>query len=77
MSSPADHQLARQLAHEAGRRLLALRTSGEMAPEALREAGDRLSHVYLTAELARLRPGDAVLSEEGADDSAPLAARPV
>lgn len=77
MSSADDHQLAWQLAHEAGQRLLALRTSGNVAPEALRDAGDRLSHEYLTAELARLRPGDAVLSEEGADDRARLTARRV
>lgn len=77
MSIADDHQLARQLAHEAGQRLLALRTAGELAPQALRDAGDRLSHEYLTTELARLRPGDAVLSEEGADDPARLAARRV
>jgi 3'(2'), 5'-bisphosphate nucleotidase len=77
LSIADDHQLAWQLAHEAGRRLLALRTGGEVPPEALRDAGDRLSHEYLTAELARLRPGDSVLSEEGADDSARLAARRV
>ncbi|HEY7324088.1 MAG TPA: 3'(2'),5'-bisphosphate nucleotidase CysQ [Streptosporangiaceae bacterium] len=69
--------MAWQLAHEAGQRLLGLRTSGEVPAEALRDAGDRLSHEYLTAELARLRPGDAVLSEEGADDAARLAARRV
>jgi 3'(2'), 5'-bisphosphate nucleotidase len=77
LSIADDHQLAWQLAQEAGRRLLALRTSGEVAPGALRDAGDRLSHEYLTAELTRLRPGDAVLSEEGADDSARLSARRV
>lgn len=77
MSTADDHQLAWELAEEAGRRLLALRTSPEVPPEALRDAGDRLSHEYLTAELARLRPGDSVLSEEGADDSARLAARRV
>jgi 3'(2'), 5'-bisphosphate nucleotidase len=74
LSIADDHQLAWQLAQEAGRRLLALRTGGEVPSEALRDAGDRLSHEYLTAELARLRPGDAVLSEEGADDSARLTA---
>jgi 3'(2'), 5'-bisphosphate nucleotidase len=77
LSIADDHQLASQLAHEAGRRLLALRTGGEVPPMALRDAGDRLSHEYLTAELARLRPGDSVLSEEGADDPARLAARRV
>ena len=40
----------------------------------LRKAGDRLSHEFLAGELARLRPGDAVLSEEGRDDQARLSA---
>ena len=71
-----DHHLAADLAAEAGRRLLALRARGG-DPSALRDAGDRSSHEFLTAELARRRPGDAVLSEEGADDPARLAARRV
>src|SRR5215472_6647656 len=61
------------LAGEAGRRLLALRARGGDA-KALRDSGDRTSHEFLTGELARLRPGDAVLSEEGADDQARLTA---
>ena len=77
MTVADDHLLACQLAREAGQRLLALRDSGDVAPEALRSAGDRLSHEYLTAELAKLRPDDAVLSEEGADDRTRLAARRV
>lgn len=77
MTVADDHQLAWQLAMEAGQRLLALRASGDVGPENLRNAGDRLSHEYLMAELGRLRPGDAVLSEEGADDQARLAARRV
>jgi 3'(2'), 5'-bisphosphate nucleotidase len=72
----ADDRLAADLAAEAGRRLLVLRAVGG-DPAALRDAGDRLSHEYLMAELARLRPGDAVLSEEGADDQTRLAARRV
>ena len=64
------------LAGEAGRRLIALRARGGDA-KALRDAGDRLSHEFLTDELARLRPGDAVLSEEGADDPARLSANRV
>jgi 3'(2'), 5'-bisphosphate nucleotidase len=71
-----DDRLAAELAAEAGRRLLALRAAGG-DPDALRHAGDRSSHEFLTAELARRRPGDAVLSEEGADDHARLAARRV
>jgi 3'(2'), 5'-bisphosphate nucleotidase len=68
-----DHTLARELALEAGRRLIELRARGG-EPDLLRKAGDRLSHEFLTAELAARRPGDAVLSEEGADDPARLVA---
>ena len=70
----SDGELARDLAAEAGQRLLALRVGGG---ENLGKAGDRLSHEFLMAELARLRPGDAVLSEEGKDDQARLAAERV
>ena len=71
-----DHVLARDLAEQAGRRLLELRAQGG-DPDVLRKAGDRLSHEFLTAELAARRPGDVVLSEEGADNPARLAARRV
>jgi len=71
-----DHALARDLAAEAGRRLLELRARGG-EPDLLRKAGDRLSHEFLTAALADRRPGDVVLSEEGADDPARLTARRV
>jgi 3'(2'), 5'-bisphosphate nucleotidase len=40
----------------------------------MRNAGDRQSHEFLMAELARKRPDDAVLSEEGIDDKARLIA---
>ena len=69
----ADDDLARVLAVEAGRRLLARRARGGDAGD-LRAAGDRLSHEFLAAELGRLRPGDAVLSEEANDDPARLTA---
>jgi 3'(2'), 5'-bisphosphate nucleotidase len=68
-----DHELARDLAAEAGRRLLELRAGGG-EPDLLRKAGDRLSHEFLAAALADRRPGDVVLSEEGADDPARLTA---
>jgi 3'(2'), 5'-bisphosphate nucleotidase len=68
-----DHRLARDLAARTGRRLLALRAEGG-DPASLRAAGDRLAHEYLMTELARLRPGDAILSEEGRDDQARLRA---
>ncbi|MGH3152811.1 MAG: 3'(2'),5'-bisphosphate nucleotidase CysQ [Streptosporangiaceae bacterium] len=71
--SADDHALARDLAAEAGRRLLALRAAdGE--PDLLRKTGDRLGHEFLTEALAACRPGDVVLSEEGADDPARLTA---
>jgi 3'(2'), 5'-bisphosphate nucleotidase len=68
-----DDRLARELADEAGRRLLELRAAGG-DPDVLRKAGDRQSHEFLAAELARLRPADAVLSEEGKDNAARLSA---
>jgi 3'(2'), 5'-bisphosphate nucleotidase len=71
-----DHMLARDLAREAGQRLLGLRAQ-DGDEDVLRKAGDRLSHDFLTAELAARRPGDVVLSEEGADNPARLAARRV
>jgi 3'(2'), 5'-bisphosphate nucleotidase len=71
-----DHELARDLAAAAGERLLKLRARGG-GPDLLRKDGDRSSHEFLTAELATRRPGDVVLSEEGADDPARLTARRV
>jgi 3'(2'), 5'-bisphosphate nucleotidase len=71
-----DHMLARELAAQAGERLLELRAPGG-EPDLLRKAGDRLSHEFLTAQLAARRPGDVVLSEEGLDDPARLTARRV
>jgi len=72
-----DHRLARLLATRAGELLLALRASWEGEAVDLKNAGDARSHEYLMAELARLRPADAVLSEEGADDLARLDAERV
>ena len=71
-----DHLLARDLAEQAGRRLVELRARGG-DPDVLRKAGDRLSHEFLTRELAARCPGDVVLSEEGVDDPARLSARRV
>jgi 3'(2'), 5'-bisphosphate nucleotidase len=70
-----DAVLARELADEAGRLLLGVRAElGYSDAAALRAAGDRASHELLVARLAELRPDDVVLSEEGADDRARLAA---
>jgi 3'(2'), 5'-bisphosphate nucleotidase len=68
-----DHALAAELAERAGKLLLALRAEGG-DPEVLKKAGDRQSHEFLVAELARWRPGDAVLSEEGTDSAVRLTA---
>jgi 3'(2'), 5'-bisphosphate nucleotidase len=65
--------LARDLAGQAGQRLLELRAQGG-DPDVLRKAGDRLSHEFLAAALAGLRPDDVVLSEEAADNPARLGA---
>ena len=63
----------RDLAERAGRLLLDLRAQGG-DPDALKDAGDRSSHEFLMAELAKARPADAVLSEEGIDNKARLTA---
>jgi 3'(2'), 5'-bisphosphate nucleotidase len=70
---PDDHELAAWLADEAGRRLLEVRESGLTGRE-LKDAGDRAAHELLVGLLARHRPSDAVLSEEGADDKRRLSA---
>lgn len=61
-----DHQLAARLATEAGALLLGVRAelAGATA-HARKEAGDKRSHDFLMAALAKERPGDCVLSEEG------------
>ena len=72
MSTPeTDAELAARLATEAGRRLLDLRGRMFAAGASIwdvRDAGDALSQEYLAQELTRVRPSDAVLSEEGRDD---------
>jgi 3'(2'), 5'-bisphosphate nucleotidase len=63
-----DDSLAAWLATVAGQRLLQVRTEG-LEGRALKDAGDRIAHELLVGLLAEHRPGDAVLSEEGKDDS--------
>jgi 3'(2'), 5'-bisphosphate nucleotidase len=68
-----DHVLAGWLATTAGRRLLDVRREG-LTGRDLKDAGDQAAHVLLMELLAEHRPGDAVLSEEGADDRVRLTA---
>lgn len=64
-----DHELAARLATRAGDLLLDVRAEfADTSAEERKAAGDKRSHDFLMAELAEQRPGDAVLSEEGADD---------
>jgi 3'(2'), 5'-bisphosphate nucleotidase len=58
-----DHELAAQIARDAGRLLVRRRSEG-----ASKDDGDRESNELILARLAESRPGDAVLSEESKDD---------
>ena len=78
MSGHNDHEVAARLATEAGQLLLAVREELADATAAERKAaGDKRSHDYLMEALARVRPDDAVLSEEGVDDPVRLSAQRV
>lgn len=64
-----DHDLAAQLATDAGQLLLGVRAEFADAEAGERKAaGDKRSHDFLMTALSRERGDDAVLSEEGADD---------
>ncbi|WP_206050701.1 3'(2'),5'-bisphosphate nucleotidase CysQ [Nocardioides speluncae] len=63
-----DHALAAWLAEAAGERLLKVRTEGLEGRE-LKDAGDRAAHELLMQLIAEHRPDDAVLSEEGPEDT--------
>ncbi|OBK76023.1 3'(2'),5'-bisphosphate nucleotidase CysQ [Mycobacterium sp. 1274761.0] len=66
---PSDHEVAARLAGEAGTLLLGVRDElADATPTERKAAGDKRSHDFLMQALATQRPGDAVLSEEGADD---------
>jgi 3'(2'), 5'-bisphosphate nucleotidase len=58
-----DHELAADIAAQAGRLLLELRARG-----ASKDDGDRESNELILARLREARPDDAVLSEESKDD---------
>ena len=74
-----DAELSCAVAQEAGQLLLDLRKEAgpitdRAAADALRDRADRASHELIAAALSEHRPHDAVLSEEGKDDAARLAA---
>ena len=62
-----DHQLAADIAREAGELLLELQ-----ARQATKDEGDGLSNDLILARLAAARPNDAILSEESKDSPARL-----
>lgn len=65
-----DHALAAFVGAEAGRLLLDLRAGDDgQDPERLRRQGDRRAHELIVDLLARARPDDPVLSEEGAEEA--------
>ena len=70
-----DHQLAEELAVGVGELLVELRArlDGDgVSGRELKDAGDQAAHDHIMAFLQANRPGDAILSEEGADDLARL-----
>ena len=72
MNDETDAQLATRLAVEAGELLVKVRAelADRGAPSwQLMDAGDLASHRFVVSELARCRPNDAVLSEEGLEDA--------
>ncbi|WP_216214893.1 inositol monophosphatase family protein [Amycolatopsis aidingensis] len=71
-----DAALARRIAAEAGTLLTSLREGREEYAD-IGARGDRAAQEYLAGELRAHRPGDAVLSEEAADDPARLTAERV
>jgi 3'(2'), 5'-bisphosphate nucleotidase len=73
-STEHDADLALRLAEGAGELLLGVRDRGELGGRALADEGDRVAQEYLADQLQATRPGDAVLSEEAADDPARRAA---
>jgi 3'(2'), 5'-bisphosphate nucleotidase len=69
-----DHQLAARLAEQTGELLVELLADPAVSRSdwSLEYLADRSAHEFLVAELARHRPDDAVLSEEGDDDPSRL-----
>jgi len=74
-ATPADHEGAAAIATAAGELLLEVRAQLEEAnahPRYVQAAGDKLAHDFIVQALSEQFPDDAVLSEEGDDDSVRL-----
>jgi 3'(2'), 5'-bisphosphate nucleotidase len=69
-----DHELAADIARQAGELLVALRASGVEDATELRKRGDLESNERILSLLRAARPDDAILSEESKDDHARLSA---
>lgn len=65
-----DAALARDIAEDAGRLLMAIRAERRETGKALGARGDHEANALILARLAAARPGDGVLSEEASDDRA-------
>ncbi|MEZ5340171.1 MAG: 3'(2'),5'-bisphosphate nucleotidase CysQ [Acidimicrobiales bacterium] len=78
IATPADHQLAVDIATETGKILVEVRARlvlDGISHLELKDAGDAAAHDYIVRRLAAERPDDAVLSEEGADNRERLSAK--
>lgn len=64
-----DAELAAEIAHVAGERLLAVRAGGQLTGKALGDAGDAAAQAVILELLRGYRPNDALLSEEGASST--------
>ncbi|MBU0557057.1 MAG: 3'(2'),5'-bisphosphate nucleotidase CysQ [Alphaproteobacteria bacterium] len=68
-----DAEVAAHLAEEAGRRLVALRTSGKFEGKTLGIEGDALANAFLCDAIRQARPDDGLLSEESSETNDRLA----
>ena len=68
----SDHAAAARIAGSAGRLLMELRASTTLTGADLKDEGDRRSHDHIMDALAQAYPDDAILSEEGVDDTVRL-----
>ena len=79
-ASLSDAELATRLARDTGALLVELRErmlNEGASPWYMMDAGDALAHRFIVDTLHKVRPDDAVLSEEGADDPRRFAAERV